>query len=187
MSFSKHYSPARRFEWRCGDHQELGISEDEWVVLVKRLGSIKGIQRLTFYCKPGSCRFHPFRAVADAVINAQSLYRLAISLGFENFPRNPSGMIALAGALRQHTTLQECTGVDRSEAVQDLSPDVVLLALPACPHLREVTIMTKCAGANAIKYLLQLRPATQLHLVLEMDKYSAGPTRFVVVAAISKR
>jgi hypothetical protein len=157
----------------CRDHHLLGISEDEWVLLVKRLGSIKGIQRLTFYCTPGSCHFHPFRAVADAVHNAQLLYNLAISLRDGNFPRDPSGLLALADALRQHTTLQEFAWVDRLEAVQDLSADVVLRALPACPHLREVTIMTKCASTEALQNLLQLHKATGLVLALTSDHWLA--------------
>jgi hypothetical protein len=51
----------------CGSHRELGISEDDWVLLVKTLGSIKGIRVLNLYCRAGSLDFHPFQAVADAV------------------------------------------------------------------------------------------------------------------------
>jgi hypothetical protein len=51
----------------------------------------------------------------------------------------------------------------------------VLRALPDCPHLRKVDIMTKYASADAMKNLLlvQLRPATELRLVLEMDHWLA--------------
>jgi hypothetical protein len=54
----------------CGDHRVLGISEHEWVLLMKTLGSIKGIDEITLRCIDGSHDFHPFQAVADAVNNA---------------------------------------------------------------------------------------------------------------------
>jgi hypothetical protein len=157
----------------CRYHVALCISEDEWVLLVKTLGSIKGIQHLIFYCTPGSRDFDPFQAVAEAVNSAHSLCKLALSLGDGNFPRDPSGLIALADALRQHTSLQELTWQDRLTAVQDLSPDVVLQALPACTNIQKVRIMTKCATTDTIQNLLQLPPSTELELVLKMEKYSA--------------
>jgi hypothetical protein len=45
----------------------LEVSEDEWVLLVKTLGRIKGIKELSFSCQAGSRAFHPFQAVAEAV------------------------------------------------------------------------------------------------------------------------
>jgi hypothetical protein len=54
----------------CGDHMQLSITEHEWVLLVKTLGSIKGIDEITLRCIDGSHDFHPFQAVADAVNNA---------------------------------------------------------------------------------------------------------------------
>jgi hypothetical protein len=153
----------------CSSHQTLNITEDEWVLLVKTLGSIKDIQRLAFY-GPGSRTFDPFQAVANAVNIAQSLCKLKVDLGFESLPIDPSGLAALANALRDHTTLKNFTWADpRSQT----DPDLVLRALPACPHLREVTIMTKYASADAMKNLLQLTPATKLYLVLEMDQLLA--------------
>jgi hypothetical protein len=56
----------------------------------------------------------------------------------ENSPRDPSGIIALANALREHTNLQEFFWNDlnfQMEAVQITALDPVLLALPAFPHL----------------------------------------------------
>jgi hypothetical protein len=163
----------------CGTHQTLGITEHEWVLLVKTLGSIKGIENLTLYCRHGSRNFHPFQAVADAVKNAQSLRKLEIVLGSasETFPRDPSGITALANALREHTALQEflfydwCPLLGTAQSSTALHP--LLRALPACPHLRKVGIMTKCASADAMKNLLKLRPATELHLVLEKDYWLA--------------
>jgi hypothetical protein len=96
----------------------MGISEDEWVLLVKTLGSIKDLQRLEFYCMPGSRRFHPFQAVADAVNNAQSLRNLEIYIESETFPGDPSGLIALANSLREHPALQEFTWFDSCSNVQ---------------------------------------------------------------------
>ncbi len=49
----------------CWSQLQLGIAEDEWVLLVKTLGSIKGIHNLRFYCRKGSRDFHPFQAIAD--------------------------------------------------------------------------------------------------------------------------
>jgi hypothetical protein len=160
---------------RCRSQLRLSITEDEWILLVKTLGSIKDLQRLKFYCAPGSRRFRPFQAVADAVNNAQSLCRLKLTMEGATFPRDPQRLVALADALRQHTTLKKFTWVDCLEAFRDLSPDVVLRALPECPHLQEVAILTKYASADAMKnLLLQLTSTTKLHLVLEMDQLLAA-------------
>jgi hypothetical protein len=142
----------------CESYHTLGITEDEWVLLVKTIGSIKDIPRLEFYCTPGSRNFDPFQAVADAVNNAQSLCELAIGLDASPFPRDPSGLLALANALREHTVLQEFTWFDSNfcpESSQITALDPVLRALPACPHLQMVEVMTKCASADAIQNLLQ--------------------------------
>jgi hypothetical protein len=85
-------------------------------------------------------------------------------------------MIALAGALREHTNLQDFIWVDtcsRPEAAQITALDPLLRVLPACPHLRKVTIITTCASADAMKNLLQLHSATHLHLVLETNHWLA--------------
>jgi hypothetical protein len=162
----------------CGSHQEVEITEDEWVLLVKTLGSIKGLQKLKLRCKPGSRDFHPFQALADALKNAQPLCKLTISMEGGTFPRDPSGLAALANALREHTTLQEFGCVDlcsRMEAPQDLGLDPVPRALPACPHPRKVDIMTECASDDATKNLLQLGPATELRLLM-------APAQWLVMA-----
>jgi hypothetical protein len=164
---------------QCKSHVRLGISEDEWVHLVKTLGSIQDIQHLELCCRPGSSDFHPFQAVAEAVQNAQSLRKLIFLVHNESFPRDPSGMIALANALRERTTLQEFVCIEfgspiEMEAVHTTPLDPVLRALPACPHLQLVQIMTKCASADAIKNLLvQLHSATDLRLVIEKENWLA--------------
>jgi hypothetical protein len=61
----------------------------------------------------------------------------------------------------------------RLEAEQITPLDPVLRALPGCSHLREVTILTECASADAMKSLLQLPSAANLHLVLEKEHWSA--------------
>jgi hypothetical protein len=162
----------------CESYQELGISKDAWVLLVKMLGSIKDIQQfeLEIFCAAGSRYFDPFQAVADAVNNAKSLRKLVIGLERETFPRDLSGLTALANALREHTALQEFFWFDfdsRLEAAQITAVDPVLWALPACPHLRKVAIMTKCASADAIQNLLRLHSTTCLHLVLQTDLWLA--------------
>jgi hypothetical protein len=161
----------------CGTQLHLGISEREWVLLVKTLGRIKDIQHLKFYCARGSRDFHPFQAVADGVCNAQSLCKLEVVLERGSlFPRDPSGMIAFADALREHTTLRVFFWIEfgsRIEVAQN-TLDPVLRALPACPHLRKVVIVTKCASADAIKNLLvQLHSATDLRLVIEKENWLA--------------
>jgi hypothetical protein len=159
----------------CWTQPQLGIAEDEWVLLVKTLGSIRDIHNLSLYCTTGSPRFHPFQAVADAVNNAHSLCRLVIFPKAESLTFDPSGMIALTNAFREHTSLQEFGWFDWNAlgAAQNPSLDTVLRALPACPRLRKVDIMTKCASADAMKNLLQLHSATELHLVLEKGHWLA--------------
>jgi hypothetical protein len=66
-------------------------------------------------------------------------------------------MIALA--LREHTALQEFTWVDwyaRVAHVQlDAAPSTALdplrRSLPACSHLQNIVIKTKCGSADAVK------------------------------------
>jgi hypothetical protein len=155
----------------CHSHRRLRIAEDEWELLVNTIGSIEGIQTLlALSCTGGSPDFHPFQVVADAVSSAQSLHKLEVGIGGETFPRDPSGLIALANALGEHTALQGFIWDDfcspQEETPQDVSPDPVLQALLACPYLRCARIMTKCAGADAIRSLLQLPMAIGLQLTL---------------------
>jgi hypothetical protein len=157
----------------CGSHRELGITEDEWVLLVKTLGSIKGIQHVVeLICSAGSHNFHPFQVVADAVNNAPSLLELQVSADQGTFPRDPSGLIALATALREHTALREFIWADICPP-RDLSLDSVLRALPDCPDLQKVVVMTTYASADATKTLLQVGSATDLRLVLNTEHWLA--------------
>jgi hypothetical protein len=161
---------------QCGTPLELGLTEDEWVLLLKTTGRIRDIQNLTLGCSAGSRHFRPFQAVADAVENAQSLCRLEIRLEGETFPGDPSGLIALANALQEHTTLQEFMWGDvcsRLEATQNILLDPVLRALPTCPHLQIIFFMTEFASADAIRNLLQLQSAKYVHLVLETEQWLA--------------
>jgi hypothetical protein len=167
---------------RCGSHRESGISEDEWILLVKTLGRIRDIHNLWLCCRAGSRDFRPFQAVAEALNGAQSLRELVIglrceSLGGEHFPSDSSGLIVLANALREHASLHEFTWFDcgsrREVAPWDFSLDLVLQALPTCPHLELVYIMTKCASADAVKNLIQWRTAAKLHLTLTPDHWLA--------------
>jgi hypothetical protein len=63
----------------CASHTDLGITDNEWVLLVNTLGRIKHIHHLELYCKPGSHDFHPLQAVAEALNNAHSLCNLVFS------------------------------------------------------------------------------------------------------------
>jgi hypothetical protein len=156
----------------CGHHQQLGVTEDEWVLLVKTLGNIKDIQRLQFFCTAADSRdSDPFQAVANAVSNAQSLCELKVVPVFQSLPRDLSGLIALANALREHTTLKGFSWVDCWRSRVD--PGLVLQALPACPHLQRVVIRTKYASADAMNNLLQLTPAAKLYLSLKMNQWLA--------------
>jgi hypothetical protein len=160
----------------CKSQLQLGVTEDEWALLVKTFGGIKGITDLRLHCLHGSRSFHPFQAVANVLNNAQSLCKLVISPDDTSFPKDPAGLIALASALREHTTLQEFGWIDhcsRVEVAQITAVDHVLWALPACPHLRKVVIMTNCASTDARKNLLQLHMATELRLVLETEHWLA--------------
>jgi hypothetical protein len=154
----------------CMPQLQLGVTEDEWVLIVKTLGRIRDIQILRFAFVPGSLGFHPFQAIADAVNKAQSLRNLVITIADESFPRDAFGLIALANALREHTALQEFNWAD---AAQITALDPVLRSLHACPRLRKVGIMTKCASADAMKNLLHLHQTTELDLVLETDQWFA--------------
>jgi hypothetical protein len=94
---------------KCGSHQELAIAEDEWILLVKTLGRIRDIQNLRFDLARGSRDLHPFQAVAEAVNNANSLFRLQVSVAFSS---DLYGLTALANALRKHTGLQKFIWLD---------------------------------------------------------------------------
>jgi hypothetical protein len=158
----------------CDVRQRLGIARDQWVLLVQTLGRIRDIHNLRLYCPSGSGAFDPFQAVADAVSNAHSLHKLHFDNCSDNLPSDQSGMIALADALREHPTLQEFTWVDFCPRVQDATAiNPVLWALPACPHLRKVSITTKCASANTMKKQLQLHKATDLYLLLGKENWLA--------------
>jgi hypothetical protein len=160
----------------CEPHLQLGITEDEWVLLVKTLGSIRDIQDLGLHCKPGSPDFHPFQAVAEAVNSTHSLYKLRVHLEGETFPRDSSGLTALASALRKHKSLKRFIWVDTCpllEAAQSTALDSLLRVLSACPHFQIVTIMTRCGSADAIRNLLQLPTDTALTLGLTPDQWLA--------------
>jgi hypothetical protein len=165
---------------KCTSQLVLEITEDQWDLLVKALGRIKGLQTLRLHKVHGSRDFESFQAVADAVNNAQSLRTLSISIDARSFPRDPSEMLALANALGEHKTLQTFVWresrkplVRQTDEAQITALDSVLRALPTCPHLRKVTIMTKCASADAIKHLLHLHSATMLDLELGKEDWLA--------------
>jgi hypothetical protein len=159
----------------CFPPQRLDITEEEWALLVKTTGRIRDIQNLTLCCRAGSREFCPLQTVADALNNARSLHKLEIHLWGQNFPGDSSGTTALANALREHTPLREFTWLDDFSRLQaapvDLSADLVLRALPACPHLRKVSITTQCASAGAMKTLLQLPKDADLTLVVTSKEH----------------
>jgi hypothetical protein len=161
---------------RCRSRHCLVITEDDWILLVKTIGSIKDIQSLTLSCTPGSCDFHPFQTVADAVNSAHSLCKLTVEQERDRFPRDPSGLAALVKTLRDHTALEEFGWLDHCslrEAAQSTAVDPLLWALLACPHLRKVVILTKCASVDARKNLLRFQSAVELRYTLEPDHWLA--------------
>jgi hypothetical protein len=162
---------------QCCSQQTLGISEDQWVLLVKTIGRIRDIQSLSIRYTAGSRDFRPFQAVTDAVKNARSLCKLIIALDDQTLPRDSSGLTALANALREHAALQEFRWIDFNSRMQapppDLSLDPVLQALPACPHIQEVVIVTQCASAGAMKNLLKMGPTTDLFLEVNTEHWLA--------------
>jgi hypothetical protein len=158
----------------------MDISEEQWVSLVKTIGSMKGIKYLALKCAPGSRDFDPFHAVADAVNNAHSLIGLILSIDWisSSFPNDPSGVFALAKALREHTNLQEFTwndlhSRDQLRAMNSATVDPVLRAVPVCPHLQKVTIFSQCGSTDAMKNLLQLQTTTELNVRLNMEQLLA--------------
>jgi hypothetical protein len=124
----------------CGSHMALGSQRTSGLCVC---------------CKAGSRDFHPFQALADVVNNAQSLCDLLVVLCVEHFPRDSSGLAALANAVREHTEFRLYDWFTLPGTAQSTSLDPLLLALSACPHLREVVIETESASANAIRNLLQ--------------------------------
>jgi hypothetical protein len=158
----------------CFSHRTLGISKDEWVLLLETLGSIKGMQILTVYCKSSARDFYPFQAFANTVKNARSLRKLVFVLDGTTFPRDPSGLAALASALQNNTGLQEFFLMESCDLVgtsQSTAFDSMLQALSDCPQLKHVFISTKFASANAIRNLLQLPKDTALVLPLTPDRW----------------
>jgi hypothetical protein len=150
----------------------LGIPEGEWVLIVKALGSIKGIHDLRLDCVSGSRNFHPFQAFADALNNAQSLRKLTFVLDPGTFPKDPSGLAELSNALREKTALEDFIWVDfcsraELETGQSAALDLVLGSLSACPHIKAISISSKCASVDAIKNLLHLGTAPDLGLIHE--------------------
>jgi hypothetical protein len=148
------------------------------VHLVKTLGRIKGIQHLELKYVHGSLDFHPCQVVADAVLNSAHSLLTTLQVLVLRDPRyvDQSGIVALANALRQHMAFQEFSWYDfcsPQEAQQDTSLDPVLQALLACPHLRKVSIRTKCASADAVRNLLHSPTVTTLHLSLKLDRWLA--------------
>jgi hypothetical protein len=161
---------------QCASYLELEISEDDWVLLVKTIGRITDIKNLNLCCTNGSRDFVPFWAITEALKSAHSLCELRIDLPCVTTTGDPSGLTALANALREHKVLQEFIWADlcaRPEAAQIAALDHVIRALPACPHLRSVTIITKSASAGAITNLLQLPKATKLSLNVKTDVWLA--------------
>jgi hypothetical protein len=174
-------------EVNCGTHRQLSISEVEWRLLVKTLGGIEGIQDLTLACTAGSRDFHPFQGFADAVEKAQaqvhqSLQTLCFDVeGSLGFPRDASGIVALADALKkEHSSLVKFGWTDDCSRIgghQDapyavLEPVLQALSMSAFPKLRRVHLMTLNASANAIGNLLhQLRlgPEKDQWLVLQLS------------------
>jgi hypothetical protein len=163
----------------CSSQLLLGIEEDEWVLLVETLGSINGIANLTLRCKPGSREFHPFRAVAEAVSNAESLCELVVVQESGTFHEDSPGLTAFAAALRERTTLWAFTWYDYGSLREaDIPLDPVLRELPACTHLQKISIMTKYASTDATTNLLttnllQLPPGACLCLTLPLDHWLA--------------
>jgi hypothetical protein len=149
----------------CCSYWRLGIAEDEWVVLLKTLGSIRDIQHLEFTinCSDSCDSFRPFHAIAQAANNANKLRILSIGLDGAMFPRDPSvGLTAFANALRKHKGLQEFSLIDRRsllEVVQSTAFDPVLRALSEFAHIQMVFIVAECASADTMRNLLQFEVA----------------------------
>lgn len=161
----------------CIGFNSLGITQDQWIRLVNTLGSINDIQQLQLVCQQGTRDSFPLSAVASAVNNAQSLRRLKIVVPQDLQELDRSALLVLANTLRQHAALETFVWTEhfsRRES-QDKTLDPVLRALPECPHLREVVIMTNCASKDAIRNILRSSTITNLHLI-------QNPEHWLVVA-----
>jgi hypothetical protein len=73
-------------------------------------------------------------------------------------------------ALRTFRWFDYCSWI---EAAQNTPLDPMLCALRACHHLRKVAIKTTNASCDAMKNLLQLKSATDLHLLMTTDQWLA--------------
>jgi hypothetical protein len=161
----------------CVGFRSLSITQEQWVRLVNTLGSIQDIQQLQLVCQQGSRDFFPVSAVASAVKNAQSLRQLKVVVPQDPQDQDldPSGLVLLANTLRQHAALEVFVWTEqfsrREQSPDKTTFDPVLRALPDCPHLREVFIMTKCASADAIRNLLRSSTLTNLHLIQEPEDW----------------
>jgi hypothetical protein len=67
--------------------------------------------------------------------------------------------------------LQDSRLIDWSRTMEGTALDPVLRTLPACPRLRKVLVMNRCAIIGAMRVLLQLTKDT--HLTLETDHWLA--------------
>jgi hypothetical protein len=169
----------RRFEPQCVRTTRHWVSHrTSGSFLSSRLGESKTFNVWCSTARPVLAAFVPFQAVAVAVQNAHTLRELEFGLQGEIFLRDPTGLIALANALREHPSLQEFNWYDfcsyvQLEAVQIATFDPVLQALQRCTHLQPVDSMAKYASCDAMKNLLQLQSATELNLVLETEQWLA--------------
>jgi hypothetical protein len=96
------------------------------------------------------------------VSKAHAVRKLVITLDPSSFPRDPSGLLALANALREHTVLQEFTWFDSIFVRSRRRSLPSILCSGRCQHVPSSGRLL--SGPNALV-------STELRLILETDRW----------------
>jgi hypothetical protein len=153
---------------RCQGKISLGITEEEWFLLVQTLGTILGLRQLSFLGQDVP-NVPPVQAVADAVGSARLLRKLVIGEGVILFGSR-AGFVALChniGSCCLELEQVEWQGKFRStwenrenrDANNCLDP--LLQALAVCPRLQRVRVWTDAVNyvtPQAVRELLVRSP-----------------------------
>jgi hypothetical protein len=167
---------------RCQGNVSLGITQEEWFLFVRTLGTIPALRQLSFLGQDVP-NVPPVQAVADAVGSARLLQKFQIGEGVILFG-SKTGFEALChniGTCCSDLEQVEWQGKFRStweiRENRDTNNclDPLFLALALCPRLRSVQILTDAVNyvtPQAVRELLVRAPALQ-HLDLRTTEWEA--------------
>jgi hypothetical protein len=165
----------------CPAYYHLGITGPMWVNLVRAIGGIRTLSRLSLGCDceaPGARYWgNRLTEVAAAVQGATNLRELSL-LSTVRHQRPLDGVQALAHALEQLPALQKFVWSDtcRPNVIRINLDPVIDTLVNRCPQLGQVDITTRCASDGAMASLLRVgvqETDTSLRLVLNTHQWAA--------------